>query len=385
MRIVHVALLHSPLDVRIFEKEARELASVGYDVHVIAPGAPDENRDDVRFHGIDSSGECVGILSRVWLAMQRGWRALRSVVALRPDVVHLHEVQAIPVGLALKLLGARIVYDVHEEAFWEKLSNCRILGAPRLGYVFGAIAALLEVLAKLSFDGFVAATPHIGRQFPRRQTTVVQNFPRSDETPNDRVAGGSLADHDRENVCLFAGNLFATRGAREMVEAVAQLPAALNSRLVIAGRFVPASLKRELEQLDGWCNITCEGWLSRRRLNELWSHARVALVLFHPSPEHLNAYPNKLFEAMAAGVPVVASDFPLWRKIVESAQCGLLVDPLDPTAIADAVRDLLEHPAKAAKMGAAGAEAVRRQYNWNNESVKLLKFYEQFTGGRERS
>lgn len=382
MRIVHVALLHPPWDVRIFEKEARELAAAGHEVHLLAAGTTDEVRDGVQLHCIGSDRKTTNIRSRLWLAIHRGWRALRSALALRPDVVHLHEVQAIPAGLVIKLLGVRVVYDVHEEAFWEKLSNCRNLGIFRLGYIFAGIAALLEVLAKLSFDGFVAATPHIGHQFPRRRTAVVQNFPRR----GGRQHSGPLATGpDRENICLFAGNLFATRGAREMIEAVAGLPAEFRAQLVIAGRFVPPSLEVQLSRIDGWRNVTYKGWLTRARLDDLWKRARLAFVLFQPSPEHRNAYPNKLFEAMAAGVPVVASDFPLWRSIIEPAGCGVLVDPADPTAITAAVRELLQHPLEAAQMGAAGAEAVRQRYNWENEAVKLLEFYQQFTITGERS
>ena len=78
---------------------------------------------------------------------------------------------------------------------------------------------------------------------------------------------------------------------------------------------------------------------------------------------------------MAAGIPVIASNFPLWREIVKESNCGLLVDPLNPNEIADAICWLLEHPQDAEKMGRNGMEAVERKYNWANEEAKLLDFY----------
>jgi hypothetical protein len=84
-----------------------------------------------------------------------------------------------------------------------------------------------------------------------------------------------------------------------------------------------------------------------------------------------------MFEYMATSLPVIASDFPLWRSIIDEARCGLLVDPLDPPAIAAAMRWILDHPGEAQAMGESGRRAVERQFNWNSASRKLTAFYER--------
>ena len=78
---------------------------------------------------------------------------------------------------------------------------------------------------------------------------------------------------------------------------------------------------------------------------------------------------------MAAGIPVILSNFALWQEIVEGAGCGLLVDPLDPQAIADSIVYLLEHPKEAEAMGRRGIKAVEKRYNWSKEEEKLLQLY----------
>ena len=78
---------------------------------------------------------------------------------------------------------------------------------------------------------------------------------------------------------------------------------------------------------------------------------------------------------MATGLPVIASDFPLWKQIIEENKCGLCVDPLDPKAIAEAIDYLVMHPAEAARMGRNGQMAVKTQYNWAVEEQKLLDLY----------
>jgi len=87
--------------------------------------------------------------------------------------------------------------------------------------------------------------------------------------------------------------------------------------------------------------------------------------------------PNKMFEYMIAELPIIASNFLLWREIVEKNNCGICVNPLDPKEIAEAIEYLIEHPDEARKMGENGRKAVLEKYNWEKESKKLLKIYEE--------
>ena len=81
-----------------------------------------------------------------------------------------------------------------------------------------------------------------------------------------------------------------------------------------------------------------------------------------------------MFEYMGAGVPVIASDFPLWRTIVEDADCGVLVDPLDPRDLATSIDAMYEDRGRAAEMGRNGSNAVLNRYNWHVEEIKLIEF-----------
>ncbi len=100
-------------------------------------------------------------------------------------------------------------------------------------------------------------------------------------------------------------------------------------------------------------------------------------MVLHPGTNYVASQPVKLFEYMCAGIPVIVSDFPVCREIVEQAKCGILVDPLNPREIADAMEFLLTHPQQAAEMGRRGYEAVHERYNWANEEKILLHFYSE--------
>jgi glycosyltransferase involved in cell wall biosynthesis len=109
------------------------------------------------------------------------------------------------------------------------------------------------------------------------------------------------------------------------------------------------------------------------------------IVTFLPEPNHVTAQPNKMFEYMSAGLPVIASNFPLWREIIETNECGICVDPLDPKAIADAIDWLVENPTPARTMGENGSKAVMERYNWSVEEEKLLALYDKLIYASDRS
>jgi len=127
----------------------------------------------------------------------------------------------------------------------------------------------------------------------------------------------------------------------------------------------------------GWEKVDFLGWLDRNGVKAALNESVAGLVTLHPIINYLDALPVKMFEYMAAGLPVIASNFPLWKKIIENNQCGLCVDPLDPRAIAKAIQYLVAHPIEAEQMGRNGQRAVQEKYNWDIEERKLLSFYQR--------
>lgn len=364
----HICILstvHSPFDVRIFHKEARSLAAAGYRVTIIAPYSGNKDKD---IEGIE-----VRTISPPRSRRQRMtetiWRVCRAALSERAQVYHFHDPELIPVGILLKLLGKRVVYDVHEDLPRD------ILDKPWIPEGLRGIIAKASRLAELGgtfiFDAVVAATPIIARRFPGGKTYSIQNFPLHDEVINSP----SENYDERDPLAVYVGGISADRGAREMVRAVSLVPESLGVRFVLIGSFDPPTLESELRNLPGWSRTEFLGWQSRCSVAATLAKSRIGLVLYHPIANHTESQPNKLFEYMSHRIPVVASDFPHWREIVRGADCGLLVNPLDVRAISEATRWLLEHPREAEAMGRRGGEAVETLYNWRTQARILTELY----------
>jgi glycosyltransferase involved in cell wall biosynthesis len=144
----------------------------------------------------------------------------------------------------------------------------------------------------------------------------------------------------------------------------------------MCGPFESKAYSDELKSKTGWKYVDYRGIVSRKEVGEIMACCMAGIVTFLPSPNHYDSQPNKLFEYMSAGLALIASNFPLWRQIVEECMCGLCVDPSSPQDIANALNILLADESLCRSKGKSGREAVTTKFNWLMESEKLLRLYE---------
>ena len=358
-RVRHLTSVHQIGDNRIFYRECKGLADAGYDVALVVGRPPSEPVAGVPVIGVGLPRNRVDRATRVV------WNVFRTARRERAQIYHLHDPELLWAGMLLRLLGHRVVYDVHEDApkqimnkFWIPWWAKRILAAG---------TKLVERVAAAAFDGIVAATPSIAERFPPGKTVVVQNFPRL-AAARERT---DVPDFDgRPHPFAYTGGLAKAQGLREIVATTARLPIDLGDA-VVAGWFDDDALEREVRAAPGWQRIRFLGRVTPNEVLEAIHSARCGLVIDHPISNYLESYSTKMFEYMACGVPVVASDFPLWVQLVGDADCGVTVDPMDTYAVAKAVEALCRDPDEARRLGANGRRAILERYNWENEFAKL--------------
>jgi glycosyltransferase involved in cell wall biosynthesis len=359
-RVVHLTSVHPRNDVRIFFKECRSLAAAGFDVTlVVADGQGQGLVDGVRI--VDAGARAAGRSGRALLTAPRVFAAARR---LHADIYHFHDPELMPWGLMLRLSGAKVVYDTHEHLPEDILCKHYLPAGMRTTLAY--VAGNAELLAARGLSAVVGATPHILQRFP--DTVIrsgVYNYPRVEESQQTR------SWESRGQQACYVGGISINRGVREVV-ASAGLS---KTRLVLAGPLWDGLTLEQLAAMPGWDRVSYRGIVPREQVADTMGSSRVGIVTFLPTASHLNALPNKMFEYMSQGIPVVASDFPLWRQIVEETGSGLCVNPADPAAIAAAVDRLAGDAAFGEACGRNGARAVAGEFNWSAQAQKLLDLY----------
>jgi glycosyltransferase involved in cell wall biosynthesis len=366
-RVCHLSSAHRGLDIRICHKQCASLAAVGYDTHLVIVASNQEVAKakvlGVTVHVLQAP---VGRFSRM---VRQSWRCFVVGRSLDADIYHFHDPELIPYGIWLALSGKKVIYDVHEDVPQDILTKDWIAPWIRKG-VSVAISAL-EYLGARYFFSIAAATPYIAQRFKKitPRSVDINNYPVLDELSSD-----TLDWSVKQNQICYIGGIGRIRGIAEITQAMGLVRSGV--RLNLCGQFSEPDMEQTCKAMPGWQRVNALGFLDRMGVRDVLGRSVAGLVTLHPVINYLDALPVKMFEYMAAGIPVVASDFPLWREIIAGNDCGLLVDPLDPATIAQAIDYLVTHPEEAQRMGANGRKAVIERYNWANEQQKLFTFYE---------
>lgn len=360
MIVTHITSAHPRYDVRIFLKECSSLAANGHTVNVIvSDGKGNEQRNKVNI--IDAGAKPSNRMARMTATVRSVYS---KAISTKADIYHLHDPELLTL-VPFLLKRGKVIYDAHEDLPRQILGKHWI--PKQLRFLISFLAEKIENFYARRVSGIITATPFIAKRFKKINPSVenINNFPRLEEFKDIQ------RQPSRENIACYIGGISSIRGIFEMVRAMEHV----NGKLLLAGTFSTQEERQIAQTLPGWGKGVELGFCDRTKVKEILASARVGLVLFHPLQNHLDALPNKLFEYMAAGLPVIASDFPLWKDIVNSAACGMCVDPLDTIQITDAINLFLDNPEKASEMGSAGKRAVEEQYNWKREEKKLLEFF----------
>lgn len=358
--VCHVTSVHPRYDVRILHKECMSLARHGFAVTLLVNDTlPDEEFENVEI--ISTQFKPRNRFDRMFISKKRIRNHMREIDA---DIYHFHDPELLPLGKRLKKSGKIVIYDSHEDVPRQLLAKTWIPRWMRKPISF--VYEKYENRIVRSLDAVVVPTPHIRDRFINYNinTTIVANYPLKQEFSE------TLVPVEKKEQACYVGGITRQRGIMQIAEATHRA----NMKLVLCGRFESDILKEEL--LNRYSHIEYLGIVDRNVISEVIRSSILGFVTLLYTPNHYYSYPIKMFEYMAGGIPVIASDFPLWKTLVEDNQCGICVNPERIEEIVSAIDFISTNSDKANQMGERGREKVLTEYNWDAESQKLIDLYQ---------
>ena len=376
----HICILssvHFTFDVRLFQAEARTLANAGFRVSVVAL----EDQTTCDAGGIEVIR--LPVPKNRLRRMLATARVLRLALRQKADVYAFHDPELIPVCLILKMLtGSILVYDVHEDVP-ESIRSKRWIPLP-LRACMAWLYRVIELIALRFFDAVTLADHAYARYYRTTKSLVVLNYPLLTYADYYHAAAEATS---KGPLLVYTGSITALRGLFEMLALVRDLkPDQPGIRLDLVGPIGSRQEERDARDLVRRYgideNVSFTGLVSHAEVHRRILAADVGLALLHPDSNYMRSLPTKMFEYMMMGKAVVVSDFPLWKQILDDAQCGIAVDPLSPTAALDAVKRLLGDPAERNQMGTRGRQVVLAKYNWDCQGPALVELYKSLLAAR---
>lgn len=359
-KICHLTSVHARYDTRIFVKQCQSLQKAGFDTSlIVADNKGNETKNNIKIFDIKKEQ------SRIKRMIASPKKVYQKAIEIDADIYHFHDPELIKTGIKLLKLGKKVIYDVHEDV------PRQILSKPYLkSYTKPIISNSFEKYENKNakkFSHIITATDFITKRFLKinKNSSSIKNYPKIDELKIN------ISWKNKKNRACYVGGISKIRGISEMVKALQFSDYKFN----LAGEFDNNELKEKISKLKSWNKVIFHGFVNRNEIKNILQESKVGLVTLYPTPNYKDALPVKMFEYMLAGIPVISSNIPLWKQIIEENNCGICVNPYKPKEIAEAIKYLIENNEQAEQMGKNGQNAVLKKYNWKNEEQKLIEIY----------
>ena len=355
MRICHVTSVHNAFDTRIYHKMCKSL-SKEYDVYLVAPNVENQESEGIHIVGVNLPQ---GRLKR----MLNLDGVLKAALNVDASIYHLHDPELIPTGLKLKKHGKIVIFDSHEDIPIDVSEKSWI---PKVIRPF--VASYYKRYEKNSlekYDALVSVTPSIVERLLtiNPHTFQITNYPALSEFIDERKWGDSIC---------FAGNVSRSWMLSNIADSIKDYKIPFR----IVGPCYTPDFGEYIRQMKG---VEYSGKIPHKAVRPFTQESTVGMALYDYLPsfgyKRGSLGNNKMFEYMASGIPVIATDFDLWKEIIDKYHCGICVNPHDKDAILNAIKYYIDNKDVAQEHGNNGRKAVEEFYNWSSQEKVLFDMY----------
>jgi glycosyltransferase involved in cell wall biosynthesis len=369
IKVCHLSTVHPRYDGRIFHKECISLVNNNFQVCLlVADGLGHEMKSGIEILDIGKSK------NRFDRIIFKPIRIFHLSLQQKAKIYHFHDPELMIIGLFLKLLNKRVIFDIHENVALSIITKTWIKRVFRT--TFSRLYRFFEKIIICFFDLLILAEDSYLNYYPNKNSIVIHNFPVVNEI---KILHKSF---NKESVVkfIYVGLINENRGIFESIEIFERiLSKGLNCRYDILGKFDTKELEDKIIKiisdsgLDN--NIIIHGQLMQKEVKEYLKHAHFGFSLLFPIPNYKESLPTKIFEYMQFGIPVIASNLEIYKPYIINQNTGICVDLTDINSIIKDFFQMIENPNTFISMSKNGIDVISKKYNWNIEEEVLLKAY----------
>lgn len=362
-KICHVTSAHLRYDIRIFEKECVSLAKKGYDIFlVVNDNLSDEIKDGV--HIVSTGFQPTTRKERMVDSMKYIWEKIKAIDA---DIYHFHDPELMQLFKKTRRLGKQVIFDAHEDTQEQIMDKKWIPVCFRKGV--SILFAKYQKSVLKECNALVTVTPKMVEKLQKVNNNVhmITNYPIIEEKsvmPRQKY---------QEDYVFFAGGIGPQWCHEKIIEALEKTK---GIKYRLAGP-IEENYKKLLERTSGWKSVDYLGRIPHSEVEKEYRGAIAGMAIneCRQIKGEGTLGNTKLFEVMAAGVPVICTNYRLWKEIINQYNCGICVNSENVDEIAEAIVYIKEHPVEAEIMGKQGRKAIEEQYNWKTQERVLYSLY----------
>jgi glycosyltransferase involved in cell wall biosynthesis len=370
IKICHVISGYFRNDPRVFQRQCKSIIKAEYEVSILTnDGGSNEILDDIYIYSCGRFWK-----NRIKIILFAKHQFFKKAIEIDADIYQLHSPELISLGLELKRRGKIIIYDAHEDLPKHILEKDWIPSFLRKPISLIIDAYMKRALKK--YDEIISPHSHVVDYLVNvnKNVTLITNFAKFDSSLNYDLSHYL----SRENSICYSGTVYLHSNQEFILDAISNIE---NLKYQIVG-FIDKNHKKQLSERKGFEKLLFLDRIPWEELNNFYSKSLIGMVIIDYKQNLGNkkgTYAvNKMFEYMQAGLPIICSDYDLWKDVVNKYKCGICVEPQNTRQIEDAIRYLIGNKEKAYEMGQNGRKGVREEYNWSTQEREYLKIFRKY-------
>ena len=361
MKILEITVVHRSDDTRIYQKYVKSLLDANFEVGYVAPDPIISDAPGLTILPVRRS-------ERLWSRLFGLLKKIPEIRKFDPKFIHLHDPELLLISPFLRFFGFKIIYDMHEN-FYRELDDKPISWISNRSQKL--VWRLIEKFI-LNEIPVVFAEESYAKYFDlSNDTMVVQNFPRG-KSVSERYQP-KVGRHNKPKF-VYLGTISVDRGALKMIGSLDKAFGTSNYELHFIGDITDPVLEGKLQSIfEQYTNMIFHGYQSMHDAWKICNECDVGLAILDPKDNYMESYPTKLFEYLICGLPIITSNFELYRGLVERYNLGFCIDPNSDDEISSSLSAIVDK-SKYSELASSVGLFPFDEFTWECEFAKFADY-----------